>query len=67
MKYIKFSPVKKEHVGDFIVKVTVYIDSPWLELSMSYKVIVKVLDVLKPPPPPDTLGKRVRFYISKIT
>jgi len=56
MKYIKFSPVKKEHVGDFIVKVTVYIDSPWLELSMSYKVIVKVLDVLKPPPPPDTLG-----------
>jgi hypothetical protein len=61
MKRIKFSPTKKQHVGEFIVKVTVRIDSPRLNNSMSYRIILKVLDVLPPPFHLDDLGERVRF------
>ena len=67
MKKIKFSPSKKQHVGEFIVKVTFRIDSQKLNITMSYRIVLNVLDVPQTPPPPETLGERVRFYISKIT
>lgn len=66
-KFIKFSPKKKEHVGDFIVRVSISIDSSKVNTSMTYKIILKVLDLKPPPPPLDTLGERVRFHIMKIT
>jgi hypothetical protein len=34
---------------------------------MEVKIRVKVLDVLPLPPSLDTLGERVRFYITKIS
>ena len=51
----------KQHVGEYIVIVSSKFESMHMNFSVSYKVRVKVEDVLPPPPPPEALGERVRF------
>jgi hypothetical protein len=34
---------------------------------VSYKILIKVLERIPPPPPPGTLGERVRFKIEAIS
>ena len=64
---IIFSPKKKQHVGEFIIKAYYYFESLHFNMTMEVKIRVKVLDVLPLPPSLDTLGERVRFYITKIS
>ena len=64
---IIFSPKKKQHVGEFIIKAYYYFESLHFNMTMEVKIRVKVLDVLPLPPFLDTLGERVRFYITKIS
>jgi hypothetical protein len=64
---IIFSPKKKQHVGEFIMKAYYNFESLHFNMTMEVKIRVKVLDVLPLPPSLDTLGERVRFYITKIS
>ena len=54
-KWITFTP-QKRNVGEYIVIVSTKFESMFLNFSASYKVRVKVLDILPPPPTIDTLG-----------